>query len=282
MAIEITVRPSLPYVVVSDNPAQSQPDLSNYATTSDLENASGVLANQIVSSAAGVSSINGASGILTIKGTGNVFVSTAGQTITVSGEGGTAQYVNLSGYITTGQADVRYYSKNNESGFLNSLSGLSVQYVVDVSGALSLRLIVTGSILDGKINSLSGYLDGNFATTSYVNSISGALYSQIQAGGGSGVSHLNSLAGTINLISSTDTFLFNNTGNNINIWYKEQNSEIYRNASGQITGVRYNADFSRLYRNNNNKITGIFYNNYFKKILYDVNDNVTGINVIYL
>lgn len=358
MAIEIVVQPSLPYVIVSDNPSEISPNLSNYATLSNLNSASGSLNETIIrsgsylynlinTSAAGVSSLNGASGILTIRGTGNVYVTTAGQIITISGEGGAAQSINLGGLISTGSADLRYLSSGssgyfypwsnpnqfsksgelqltgtslqnqifnisnntgnfinasnlyglistgagdlryyplseNPSGYLNTLSGLSIQYVLDVSGALSLRLAETGRILDNRITSLSGYLNNNFATVNYVNFISGELASQIQAGGGgSGVIFLNSLAGTINLISSTDTFLFNNTGNNINIWNKEQNSEIYRNASGQITGVKYNADFSRIYRDVGDKITGIFYNNYYKKILYNGDNNVTGVGVVY-
>ena len=141
-------------------------------------------------------------------------------------------------------------------------------YVLDVSGSG---------------NFSSNLYINNFpvSTINYVNFISGELYAQIQGGGGSGVTFLNSLTNSINLISSTDSFLFNNTGNNINIWNKEQNSEIYRNISGQITGVKYNADFSRIFRSPSDKITGIYYNNYFKKILYDVDENITGVNVIY-
>lgn len=162
-----------------------------------------------------------------------------GQVIRISGEGGSSQSVNLSGFISTGQADVRYYPLyNNPSGYLNTLSGLSIQYILDVSGALSLRLISTGSILDAKINSFSGYINSNFSTINYVNFISGQLANQIQQGGGSGITSLNSLDGSVNLISSLDSFSFNNTGNNININQKPQNTTIYRNISGQITGVQ--------------------------------------------
>ena len=294
MAIEIVVQPSLPYVVVSDNPSQTTPDLSSYATLYDLNITSGsldetiantgsYLYNLINTSAAGVSSLNGASGILTLIGTGGVYVTTAGQVITVSGSDGTSQSVDLNGLISTGSADLRYYPlTSNPSGYLNTLSGLSIQYVIDVSGALSLRLAQTGQILNDRITSLSGYLESDFATINYVNTISGELSSQILMGGGSGVTYLNSLAGTINLISSNDYISFENTGNNINIGLKPQNVTIYRNSSSQITGIQKNIDFLRIYRNENDKITGVFYNNYIKKILYDLNENITGISVIFL
>lgn len=294
MAIEIVVHPILPNLLVGEN--SQIYDLSNYSTLSQLYSTSGTLStsigetgsylyNLINVSAAGVSSLNGSSGVILIKGTGNVFVTTNNQTITISGqEGGVSQTVNLSGLISTGNADLRYYPLfNNPSGYLNTLSGLSIEYVLDISGALSVRLTTTGSILNAKIDNFSGYVNDHFSTINYVNFISGELYAQIQAGGGggSGITSLNNLDGVVNLISSTDSFIFNNTGNNINIWNKEQNSEIYRNISGQITGVRYNADFSRIYRDIDNKITGIYYNNYFKKILYSIDDLVTGVNVIY-
>lgn len=108
------------------------------------------------------------------------------------------------------------------------------------------------------------------------------LISGIQGGAAAGVSSLNSLTSTIDLISSDSTLNINITGNNINLRINPQNSIIYRNNSNQITGVQKNADFVKIYRNNNDKITGVYYNNYYKKVLLDNDSKITGINVIYI
>jgi len=47
---------------------------------------------------------------------------------------------NTYGFITSGDGDIRYYSKNNESGFLDKLSGLSIYYVTGISGALQYQI----------------------------------------------------------------------------------------------------------------------------------------------
>jgi len=93
---------------------------------------SGYLASLIVGSAAGVSSINLQTGALNFTGAGNTIVSANGQLITVSGD--------VNGLISTGDADLRYYSNSNPSGYLNSLSGLSVAYIAEVSGALQSQI----------------------------------------------------------------------------------------------------------------------------------------------
>lgn len=115
----------------------------------------------------------------------------------------------------------------------------------------------------------------NFTSGIYINGI------LVQGGGGSGVTFLNSLAGSINLSSSSDDLSFANIGQSININKKPQNLIFYRNELGSITGVQKNTEFVRIYKNNNDKITGIYYNNYYKKVLLDNNDNITGVNVIY-
>src|ERR1041384_8327986 len=74
--------------------------------------------------------------------------------------------VNLSGYGTTGSFDLRYYPKNNESGFLNTLSGLSINYVTGISGYLESKIYSTGNNLQTQINSISAgtggfYLNSN-------------------------------------------------------------------------------------------------------------------------
>jgi len=105
--------------------------------------------------------------------------------------------------LTTGDADLRYYSRNtNLSGYLNSLSGLSTSYILNISGhindnlsTLSTNLISTGSHLYSLILGVSGsagstgaggspggtnreiqYNDnGNFAGSSNINIQNGDL-----------------------------------------------------------------------------------------------------------
>ncbi len=80
---------------------------------------------------------------------------------------------NLNQYITSGDVSSNYYTKNNESGFLNTLSGLSNSYVTGISGALQSQidlidtsnfatitnLFNTGSNLYNSIIGLSGQLN---------------------------------------------------------------------------------------------------------------------------
>ena len=87
---------------------------------------SGSATSSTGSASIGVGSLNGFSGDLNLTGVGSVTVIASGQTLTISGSSSVA---NFSGYITTGNADLRYYNLNNSSGFINSLSGLSTGYV---------------------------------------------------------------------------------------------------------------------------------------------------------
>jgi hypothetical protein len=221
-------------------------DLSNYATIPYVDNTSGDLHNQILNiNGAGVVSLNSKSGILFLNGLSGIGIYNSGQTIHIYNSQLNSS-TNLSGYITTGQSDLRYYSITNPSQFINS-----------------------------------GNITGTYSTISYVNFISGELFNQIQGGGGSGVLFLNSLAGAINLFSSSDDLSFTNSGQFININKKPQNLIFYRNELGSITGVQKNTEFVRIYKNIDDKITGIYYNNYYKKVLLDNNNNITGVNVIY-
>ena len=108
---------------------------------------------------------------------------------------------SISGLITTGQADTRYYSINNPSGFITGINTgnfLSRQetgqfYAVNnpLQFANSGNLFNTGSLLDQKINSLSGnnyyqsYNPSGFVdnlsglSTGYILNLSGSLLSQI-------------------------------------------------------------------------------------------------------
>lgn len=148
------------------------------------------LFNLISASSAGVGSLNGQSGALSLTGAGSVSVLVNGQTITVSGS---ATNADFSGYITTGNADLRYYPLgSNPSGFLTTLSGLSTGYVQNISGVLADKIGATGQTLlalinassagVGSLNGLSGALlltgAGNTTVTSsgQIFTISGANY----------------------------------------------------------------------------------------------------------
>lgn len=162
------------------------------ATESFVTGASGVLAGLISAASAGVSSLNGSSGVLNLLGAGNVTVTTAGQNITVSGN-----LSPFSGYVTGA-----FYTKNNESGFLASLSGLSTGYMTGISGELSNRLFTTGSTLatsgqsiDIKVNSLSGYSNATFATISNVQTTGINLTALINSTGSLLDNKINSLSG---------------------------------------------------------------------------------------
>jgi len=120
----------------------------------------------INASSAGVGSLNGASGALNLTGAGSVSVIVNGQVLTISGSATTADF---SGYITTGNADLRYYPLGlNPSGFLNTLSGLSTGYIQNISGVLADKIGATGQTLLALINASS-------AGVSSVNAQSGAL-----------------------------------------------------------------------------------------------------------
>lgn len=158
-----------------------------------LNNTGSYLLGLISASSAGVGSINSASGALIIDGTGGIIVITNGQQILISGD--TGAYANfatntnlfntgsdlnfkidlLSGYSNSVFATItnlentgsdlqnqinNLYTKDNPSGFLNTLSGLSTGYVLGVSGDLINKITDTGATLDNKINVLSGFTTG--------------------------------------------------------------------------------------------------------------------------
>lgn len=135
---------------------------------------SGYLESLITGSSAGVLSLNSLGGILNIAGQGGVTVFTSGQTIFVSGSN--EAIVNLSGYLTTGQADLRYYGINNPSGFITGFdSGLYL--LKSETGQFQL----TGNYVNsGDLNSYypasnpSGYITGlvvSSVTTPYAEKV---------------------------------------------------------------------------------------------------------------
>jgi len=134
---------------------------------------SGFMINLIEAASAGVSAINGLSGVLIIEGTGSISVFTVGSTILISGD-----------------SDPTFYA--------------TVPFVTGVSGALqtqvntlTVNLAQTGSVLDNKINSLSGF----------VGNVSGGISADIVATGSAAVIHANGigsgLSGNLTLTGQT-------------------------------------------------------------------------------
>ena len=78
-----------------------QSETGQFASINSLNNTGAYLTSLINAASAGVSSLNGSSGILNIVGTGNVSITTVGQTITISGN--TGAYAN---FVTLGQTGV--------------------------------------------------------------------------------------------------------------------------------------------------------------------------------
>ena len=109
----------------------------------------------------------------------------------VDGTGGGAAFIP-SGYITTGQADARYYGINNPSGYITGFN--SGQYITTAqtgqfyptsnpnSYATSGNLSQTGSLLIAQNLVISGIFQSQFSSLSgFTTGISGVLQSQINA-----------------------------------------------------------------------------------------------------
>ncbi len=182
--IQITAQNTPIEIDVQTSTQQQSINTSNFVTRSETgqfyptSNPSGFIE---ATQAGGVQTINGLSGVLFLTGLGDITITSNGSIFQISGiissGGSSTGIVDLSGYIKTGDCDLKYYSinnpsgfinslsglNNNPSGFLNTLSGLSISYVTGISGALSIQIIntnnnllQTGSILNDLIVGLSG------------------------------------------------------------------------------------------------------------------------------
>lgn len=147
------------------------------AVATNLTTTGATLFALISASSAGVGSINGASGALTVQGAGNVSVTTAGQTITVSGDVYAQSGFNAATYATlalvtglSGQSVTDYATKTNltltgqtlgsnlattGSNLYQLVTGLSGQAVSTYATLANVTL--TGQTLGAKIDSLSGW-----------------------------------------------------------------------------------------------------------------------------
>lgn len=191
--------------------AQAVAIANNNATnlSGNLSETGSIIIGLINAASAGVSSINGASGVVNVIGAGNVSVTTNGATITVSGD--TGQYAffatkvdlqtsgsnlsdkvnSLSGYTTAGFAayDTRLIDTGNAA----------ISYANGLNATTLSALAATGSTLDGKINTLSGYADSTFARVSTTDSLSGNLTQT----GVVLLGKINALSGFVGAVSGT-------------------------------------------------------------------------------
>ena len=117
---------------------------------------SGFMISLINASNAGVLAINGVSGVVTIQGTGSISTFTLGNTVIISGDADPTFYATVP-FVTgiSGVLSTRITATGE--GAINYANGIGVN--------LSGNLTQTGSVLDGKINSLSGFVTNSYITT---------------------------------------------------------------------------------------------------------------------
>jgi len=201
----------------------SQTGVTLYQQTTGL---SGFMITLIQAASAGVSALNGLSGVLTIAGTGSVRVFTVGSTILVSGDSDPTFYATVP-FVTgvsgdlqnqinllatgaslestgqqlytlvtglSGQAVIDYATKTQltQTGatlgaLIISTGNAAVAHANGIGVNLSGNLAQTGSVLDGRINSLSGF----------VGNASGGLEARITATGTAAVNHANGVGSII-------------------------------------------------------------------------------------
>lgn len=145
-------------------------------------------------SAGGVSSLNGLTGSVSLGGAQGISISPSGQTIFVSGQDWAlntnltqtgvalvASIGSLSGFVLTTSGTLQTANQASGSQLYRLVTGLSGQSAIDYATATNLTL--TGQTLQGRINSLSGFVGG----------VSGGLEARLTASGNSTVIHANGI-----------------------------------------------------------------------------------------
>jgi hypothetical protein len=160
----------------------------SFATTGFVTGVSGVLSAQtaatgsylyglIQASSAGVSSLNSQSGSMSIVGAGNVFVTTNGQTITVSGSGSagvTGDYVNRS---ETGEYHNTFVNNSETGVYTNTFVSKSE------SGQFAPTALTGAFITTGQTGQFTpAALTGNFVTTSQTGAYTNTFPTHTQTG----------------------------------------------------------------------------------------------------
>lgn len=152
------------HMIVSDSGAfDTKIFNTGAAAITYIQNVSGVLAQQIAGSSAGVSAINGLSGALSLVGSGNIKIDINGQNIHIydSGLANSGDLATLTNNLTQSGVSLRVYSNFLASG----LSGTITQTGVDLrvysnflASGLSGALTQTGVALTNLIGNVSGAL----------------------------------------------------------------------------------------------------------------------------
>lgn len=166
---------------------------------------SGYMIGLIQAASAGVSALNGLSGVLTIDGTGSITVFTVGNSILISGDSDPTFYATVP-FVTgvSGALEVR----------ITATGDAAVAHANGIGINLSGNLAQTGSILDGKINSLSGFVTTSYITTGQTGQFYPASNPQqyatsgdVVATGNAAVAHANgigiNLSGNLTLTGQT-------------------------------------------------------------------------------
>lgn len=162
--------------------------------------------------------------------------------------GGTGNFYlasNPQQYIKSGDVSVLYYTKNNESGFLNNLSGLSTGYIQNISGVLSTRIASTGSNLQTQINNFGPY--ANIVHTTGNESITGikTFNSPIALNIITGINN----SGSINIVSG---FSYRDQNGVLRIFINDEEIRLYDkngndrfNAGPTVTAITDTANIDR-------------------------------------
>lgn len=146
-----------------------------------------------------------------------------------SGNSGTGVF-DPSGYLTSGDADNRYYFSNNPSGYLTNLSGIPND------------IINTGNLLNNIINLLSGFITSNYYLNTnpagYLDTLSGVPTNLETTG-------INLLTRINNTGQGLSTRI-QSSGSNLSAWINLLSGYIVAN----INTVNSNLTNTGLYMNN--------------------------------
>jgi len=190
----------------------------------------------------GVTTLNNLSGVVLITGANDTSVSVVGQIITVSSIGGGT---SISGLISTGQADLRYYPLlTNPSGYINSgVSGALQSQINNLNtntGNYYLNSNPNNFVTSGNLYQTGANLYNLVVGLSGQNSIDLATKSNLYTTGSNLDNKINSLSGYSNSNFATITNLAA-TGNSLQNQINNVNNGTGNFVSASQTGQFYPA-----------------------------------------